>query len=135
MKPEAIIVNTSRGPVIDEAALTRALADNKLRALATSGPARSESLPDVPTVQESGVADFDVTSWNALYARSGTPPDIVDLLNKTLRDILADADVKKRLLDLGIAAKAGTPAEMNARMLADIAKWSTVIERAGIQKQ
>ena len=104
-------------------------------ALASSGPMRSESTPDIATVKESGVADYDVVSWNALFAPAGTPAAIVNTLNGALQDILADADIKKRLLELGIAAKASTPQEISARLKADIDKWRTVIEKAGIQKQ
>ena len=56
-------------------------------------------------------------------------------LNGALRDILADADVKKRLIELGIEAKASTPQEISARLKSDIEKWRKVIEKAGIQKQ
>ena len=111
------------------------LADNKFRALASSGPVRSESTPDVATVRESGVADYEVVSWNALFAPAGTPPEIVTKLNGALRDILADAEVKKRLIELGIEAKASTPQEISARLKSDIDKWQKVIEKAGIQKQ
>jgi tripartite-type tricarboxylate transporter receptor subunit TctC len=111
------------------------LADKKITALASSGPVRSESTPDIATVKESGVADYDVVSWNALFAPAGTPAAIVNTLNSALQDILADADIKKRLLELGIAAKASTPQEISARLKADIDKWRTVIEKAGIQKQ
>ena len=111
------------------------LADQKIIALASSGPMRSESTPDIATVKESGVADYDVVSWNALFAPAGTPAAIVNTLNGALQDILADADIKKRLLELGIAAKASTPQEISARLKADIDKWRTVIEKAGIQKQ
>jgi len=111
------------------------LADTKFRALASSGPVRSESTPDVATVRESGVADYDVVSWNALFAPAGTPPEIVSKLNGALRDILAGAEVKKRLIELGIEAKASTPQEISARLTSDIDKWQKVIEKAGIQKQ
>ncbi len=111
------------------------LADNKIRALASSGAARSESTPDLATAGESGVAGYDVVSWNALFARAGTPPEIVKTLNDALQEILSDADVKKRLLELGISAKASTPQEISARLKSDIDKWRQVIEKAGIQKQ
>jgi len=111
------------------------LADNKFRALASSGPVRSESTPDVATLRESGVADYEVVSWNALFAPAGTPPEIVTKLNGALRDILADAEVKKRLIELGIEAKASTPREISARLKSDIDKWQKVIEKAAIQKQ
>jgi tripartite-type tricarboxylate transporter receptor subunit TctC len=111
------------------------LADKKIRALASSGAVRSESTPDLATAHESGVADYDVVSWNALFAPVGTPPETIKTLNSALQDILADADVKKRLLELGISAKASTPQEISARLKSDIDKWQKVIEKAGIQKQ
>jgi tripartite-type tricarboxylate transporter receptor subunit TctC len=111
------------------------LADGKLRALASSGARRSEATPELATVQESGVAEYDVVSWNALFAPAGTPAEIVKTLNAALQDILGEADVKKRLIELGIEAKAGTPEELSARLRSDIDKWQKVIEKAGIQKQ
>ena len=111
------------------------LVDKKIRALASSGSVRSESTPDIPTLRESGVADYDVVSWNALFAPAGTPPEIVKTLNQALQEILGDADVRKRLLELGIEARASTPEEISARLKSDIEKWQKVIEKAGIQKQ
>ena len=111
------------------------LADCKLRALASSGAQRSEATPELASVGESGVADYDVVSWNALFAPAGTPPEIVGTLNAALRDILADPDVKKRLLELGIEPKASTPREIYDRLKSDIGKWRAVIEKAGIEKQ
>jgi tripartite-type tricarboxylate transporter receptor subunit TctC len=111
------------------------IADGKFRALASSGAVRSESTPDLATVEESGVPDYDVVSWNALFAPARTPGEIVAKLNGALRDILADAELKKRLLALGIEAKAGTPEEISSRLRSDIDKWRRVIEKAGIAKQ
>ena len=111
------------------------LADDKLRALASSGAARSEATPELATVRESGVIDYDVVSWNALFAPAGTPPEIVNTLNAALREILADHDVKKRLIELGIEAKGGTPQEIFDRLKSDIDKWRVVIEKAGVEKQ
>lgn len=116
-------------------ALKGNIADGKFRALASSGAVRSESTPDLATVQESGVANYDVVSWNALFAPARTPPEIVKTINGALRDILADAELKKRLLALGIEAKAGTPEEIAARLKSDIDKWRQVIEKAKIPKQ
>jgi tripartite-type tricarboxylate transporter receptor subunit TctC len=117
------------------AALKPSLQSGQVRALATSGPQRSPELPDIPTVAESGVAGFDVTSWNALYAPAGVPPEIIATLNGALHDLLADPALKKAALDLGIDAKASTPAEMDARMRADINKWTKVIASAHIPQQ
>ena len=111
------------------------IADGKFRALASSGAVRSESTPDIPTVQESGVANYDVVSWNALFAPARTPPEVVKALNSALQDILADAELKKRLIALGIEARAGTPEEIAGRLKSDIDKWRQVIEKAKIPKQ
>jgi tripartite-type tricarboxylate transporter receptor subunit TctC len=117
------------------AALKGNLADGKFRALASSGPVRSESTPEVATVREAGVANYDAVSWNALFAPVNTPSEVVKILNGALQAILAEPEVKKRLLELGIAAKASTPAEISARLKGDIDKWRDVIEKAGIPKQ
>jgi tripartite-type tricarboxylate transporter receptor subunit TctC len=117
------------------AAFKPTLDGGKARALATSAPKRSPELPDVPTVQEGGVANFDVTAWNGLYAPAGTPDAIIQTLNKALQDVLADPALKKHALDLGIDAKASTPAELDARMRGDIDKWGKVIASAHIAKQ
>ncbi|HLX16372.1 MAG TPA: tripartite tricarboxylate transporter substrate binding protein [Bradyrhizobium sp.] len=117
------------------AAMKGNIADGKFRALASSGAVRSESTPDLATVQESGVANYDVVSWNALFAPARTPSEIVKTLNAALKEILADAEIKKRLLALGIEAKAGTPEDIAERLKSDIDKWRQVIEKAKIPKQ
>jgi tripartite-type tricarboxylate transporter receptor subunit TctC len=111
------------------------LAEGKLRGLASSGSTRSPSTPDIPTLRESGVADYDVVSWNALFAPAGTPPEIVNALNQALQGILAETEVKKRLLELGIEARASSPEEIEGRLKSDIDKWRKVIDKAGIPKQ
>jgi putative tricarboxylic transport membrane protein len=111
------------------------LVDKKIRALASSGSVRSQATPDIPTLREGGVVDYDVVSWNAFFAPKGTPPEIIRTLNQALREILAEPEVKKQLLELGIEAKASTPDEISARLKSDIDKWRKVIEKAGIPKQ
>lgn len=134
-----LLVSTMQGNLalmIDSySAMQGNLADGKLRALASTGPVRSQATPDIPTVKESGVAGYEVVSWNGLFARAGTPPEIVKTLNSALQDILSESDVKHQLLKLGIEAKASTPEEIEARLKSDIGKWHNVIEKAGIQKQ
>jgi tripartite-type tricarboxylate transporter receptor subunit TctC len=111
------------------------IADGKFRALASSGATRSESTPDIATMQEGGVANYDVVSWNALFAPAHTPPEVIKTLNSALQDVLADPDVKKRLIELGIEAKASTPQQLSHRLESDIDKWAKVIDKAGIPKQ
>ena len=116
-------------------ALIPSLADGKVRAIATTAARRIPALADTPTVQESGYADFDVASWNALFAPAGTPAPIIETLNHALREIIADPDFRQRAHELGIEAKASSPEEVDARMRSDIEKWAKVIEVANIPKQ
>ena len=109
--------------------------DGKLRALASSGATRSESTPELATVQESGIKGYDVVSWNALFARAGTPPEVIKTLNAALQEILDDAETRKKMLALGIEAKAGAPEAIGDRLKSDIDKWRAVIEKAKIPKQ
>jgi tripartite-type tricarboxylate transporter receptor subunit TctC len=109
------------------------LTDKKIVAVASSGTKRSPFL-DVPTAAEAGVAGYEVTSWNGIFAPVGTPAPILDLLNKAIHEVVAMPDVQQRYAELGIEAKAGTPEELKARLAGDITKWAAVIERAGIPK-
>jgi tripartite-type tricarboxylate transporter receptor subunit TctC len=111
------------------------VADGKLRLLATSGPKRFPSMPDVPTVGEAGVAGYEVTSWNGVFAPKGTKPDVIAVLNTALTEVLALPDIKSRFLDLGVVAKPSTPDELMALLKADVQKWADVIEKAGIEKK
>ena len=106
----------------------------QMRALAVTSPSRSPALPDVPTAAEAGVPNFDVLSWNAIYVKQGTAPEIVDVLYKAMRVTLQEPDVKARLLALGINAQSTTPQEIEQRMKEDIARWSAVIQKAGIER-
>jgi tripartite-type tricarboxylate transporter receptor subunit TctC len=136
--PDAIValMRNDVEMVIDfYAALKSGLEDNKLRAVAWTGPQPSPALPNVPTALGEGVKGFEAASWNAIYAKAGTPPEVLATLNKAMQEVLAEPDVKKRLLDLGIDSKASTPAEMDAQMRGDITKWTEVIDRAGIEKR
>ncbi len=117
------------------AALHGLLADNKVVALASTGVQRTAYLPDVPTVIESGVKDYDVTSWNGLSAPAGTPANVIATLNQAMKDVIPSPDIQTRASGMGMAMRASTPADMTARMKADIAKWGAVIEQAGIAKR
>jgi tripartite-type tricarboxylate transporter receptor subunit TctC len=108
--------------------------DGKLRLLATTGENRSELSPEVPTVAEAGVPGYEVRSWNALFAKAGTPPDIIARLNQAVREVVAMPDIRQRMLALGLEAQAGTSADIAARLKADIAKWGKVIDEAHIPK-
>lgn len=134
-----VIVALLRGDVqmaIDfYAPLKPSLDSGQAHAVATGGVKRSPALPAIPTVQEGGVAGFEVVAWNGLYAPTGTPAAMIATLNGALHEVVADPALKKRALDLGIAAAGSTPAELDARMRSDISKWGNVIAQAHIPKQ
>jgi len=117
------------------AAVKGQIDDGKLRLLATSGPKRSPSMPNLVTVAEGGVKDYEVTSWNGIFAPRGTPSSITALINAALREVLALPDVKQRLLELGIEARPSSPEELMALFKADVKKWDDVIINAGIEKK
>ena len=117
------------------AALRGGLDAKKFIPVAISGTQRGAYLPNAPTAKEAGEPKWEVTSWNAIFAPAGTPPDVIATLNKALNEVLADPDVKKKALELGIDARGSTPQEIQDRLKADIAKWSDVIQKAGIEKR
>lgn len=111
------------------------LSDKKAVAIASAGPKRSAFLPDVPTVNESGFKDYEVESWNGISVPAATPKPIIDTLVKGINDVLADPSIQERAKALGMDMHGSTPAEMDKRMKDDIAKFSSVIEKAGIAKR
>ncbi|MEM5275255.1 tripartite tricarboxylate transporter substrate binding protein [Cupriavidus taiwanensis] len=107
----------------------------KVRALAVTSPQRSPVLPDVPTVQESGLPGYVVNSWFGLLAPAGTPPQIVARLQQAAAGVLAEPAVRQRIEQLGAMPGGDTPAAFAAILRADHEKWSRVIRQAGIQPQ
>jgi tripartite-type tricarboxylate transporter receptor subunit TctC len=104
-------------------------------ALAVTSAKRFVGLPNVPTVAESGLPNYQATSWNALAAPAKTPQPIIDRLTKEINAAVGSPEVKARLLELGIVAQGGLPASTQNLLAADIAKWGAVIEKAKIVKQ
>jgi tripartite-type tricarboxylate transporter receptor subunit TctC len=111
------------------------VADNKLRILASSSPQPSPLLPGVPTADQSGVKGYEVVSWNGVGAPKDTPKEAIDIMNKAIREVIALPDVKEQLGKVGVIAQASTPAEMAARLTADIKKWNDVVDKAGIPRK
>src|SRR6185436_4407278 len=98
----------------------------RLVALAIASPKRSPQLPEVPTVAESGFAGFDVTSWYGIVVRSGTPPAIVQKVQRDMAEALQSPDVQSKLQDLGLEPVGNTPAEFKARFEAESRKWGAI---------
>jgi tripartite-type tricarboxylate transporter receptor subunit TctC len=111
------------------------LAGQKMAALASTGTERTAYLPDVPTVIESGIKDYDVASWNGLSVPAATPKTVIDTLNGAMKAVIPDPDIQAKAQEMGMAMRWSTPEGMTARMKADIAKWGAVIAKAGIPER
>jgi putative tricarboxylic transport membrane protein len=108
---------------------------DKINIIASTGRQRASFLPDVPTVIESGLPNFDVTSWNGIAAPTGVPPAVIAKVSAALRQVLATPEAKEGGRKLGMEMGGSTPEELGARLKSDIAKWSDLIEKAHIPKQ
>lgn len=105
----------------------------KLRALAVSTLKRSPAFPDVPTMQEAGVADFEVDSWYAMLVPAKTPRAIIDKLNKALNTVLAEPAIRTQLLEQGADAVGGTPEALGKVIAAELPKWAKLAKDANIK--
>ncbi len=101
----------------------------KLKAIAITSDVRSPSMPDVPTMIESGVKDFEITAWFGFMAPAGTPKAIIDQVSRDVAKVLAMPDVNKRIVDDAAIVVGSTPEEYGAFIKAETAKWKDVIIR------
>jgi tripartite-type tricarboxylate transporter receptor subunit TctC len=107
----------------------------RARILAVATAKRLPDLPDIPTLDESGVKGFESSTWNAIAAPPKTPAAVVAKLNKAINEVLAGATVKERFGSLNLRAAGGTPAEAAAFVKKETQVWSDVIKEAHIQPQ
>ena len=103
-----------------------------LRALAISSPERSKVLPDVPTVAETVVPEYEAYEWNGMFLPAGTPDDVAQTLQKALAEVLQEDDIQKRLGDLGARPVGSTPEEFAEYLKTENDKWSEVIKAGNI---
>ena len=123
-------INVSNAPLSIGAVESR-----RLRALAVTSAQRISLLPDVPTMQESGVPDFEVTSWYGLMAPAGTPAAILDKINADMQTALRSPEVEKRMLDVAMPPSPTTRQEFDQFVRGEVARWARVIKAAGIPQQ
>jgi tripartite-type tricarboxylate transporter receptor subunit TctC len=116
------------------AAVQGLIDDNKVVALASTGPRRAPYLPGVPTAEESGFKELEVVSWNGISVPASTPKEIIHVLTSAINEVLPAPDVQEKARKLGMELRGSTPEEMTERMKSDMSKWSAVIEKAGIPK-
>lgn len=106
-----------------------------LRAIAVTGAKRFAALPDVPTAIESGIAGYDVTSWNGLAAPAKTPRAVIDRINAELAKAVAAAEVKQRFAAMGVEGRTSTPEQLRDFYLSEVQRWTKVVEAAKIPKR
>jgi tripartite-type tricarboxylate transporter receptor subunit TctC len=109
--------------------------EGKLRAIAVSSARRSGSLPDVPTVAESGVPGFEFTLWFGVWGPAGMPAEVVDKISKDINRALADPGVRERLAKLGNDTMSMSPAEFGQFVRREVEDYARVIKAAGIKPQ
>jgi tripartite-type tricarboxylate transporter receptor subunit TctC len=107
----------------------------RIRALATTGPKRSASFPDVPTIAESGYPGYEATNWYGLVAPAKTPKDIIERVNRDFVKALNAADVRDQLLSHGEEPTPTTPDEFGRFMKHELETWGKVVKEAGIQAE
>lgn len=107
--------------------------NGKLRALGVGSKTRVASAPDIPTIDESGVAGFEVNSWFGIVAPKGTPPSVIALLYQELSNILKREDVRKQLAELGAVPVGSPPSQFAEFIDSEIEKWNRVVESAGLK--
>jgi tripartite-type tricarboxylate transporter receptor subunit TctC len=112
-------------------AMVKHIKDGKLRALATTGVARSPALPDVPTLAESGLAGYSAYVWMGLLAPKGTPPAIVERLQLELKAALATPEVNTFMNQAGMEVIGSTPAEFDAYFREERDRWSRIVKETG----
>jgi tripartite-type tricarboxylate transporter receptor subunit TctC len=114
---------------------TGQIKSDRVKVYGVTSKTRVPSLPNVPTMHEAGLANFEVVVWHGLYAPKGTPKPIIDKLNKALKVALKDETVKQRFAELGtepVADNRATPEALRAQLKAEIEKWGPIIKQAGV---
>ena len=108
---------------------------DKIKVYGVTTKTRVKSLPNVPTMHEAGLPNFEVSVWHGLYAPKGTPKPVIEKLTKSLQDALQDSTVKQRFGDLGtepVAEKRATPDALRAHLKSEIDRWTPIIKKAGV---
>ena len=107
----------------------------KLKALAVSTVKRSAAFPDVPTMQEAGVADFEVDSWYAMFVPAKTPRAVIDRLNKALNAVVGDPEIREKLLAQGAEGVGGTPEALSKVVANELPRWAKLAKDANIKAE
>jgi tripartite-type tricarboxylate transporter receptor subunit TctC len=105
----------------------------KVRALAVTGAKRIPALPDVPTMIEAGYKDFEISGWDGLVVRAGTPRSVIARLNTELIKAVRSSDVQERFASLGVEPVSGTPQQLSDLIASESTRWGVLVRRVGIK--
>ena len=117
---------------LDVSSIINHIRGGRARALVNTGEKRSAVAPDIPSIAEAGIPDFDAVGWFMLGAPANTPAEVIPLLNREMVRILGTTEIRERFIASGIEAKSSTVEEVSAFIRDELAKWSRVIRTAGI---
>ena len=107
--------------------------DGRLRGIAVTTAERVPSVPDLPTIAESGLPGYETYTWNALFAPAGTPPELIERLNAAAVEAVGDPAVKAKLADLGASTVGSTPTALGEHVQSELAKWAPIVKASGAQ--
>ncbi len=108
---------------------------NSIKVIAIGSSKRFIGLPLIPTIAESGLPNYEATSWNGISVPIKTPLSVIQRLNKSIGLALETPSVKTKMLELGVTPRPSTPEEMQEWITTDIKKWGLIIDNAKIEKQ
>ena len=129
----AVVAGQVLMTIADSGPMSGPLKGGKLRGLALTAAKRNPAFPDVPTMQEAGIADMEISLWTGIVAPINTPPEIVTLLAQTIRQVLALDDVKKAMEAIAVEPRGTTPDEYRDLIARDTARWKAVAAAANIK--
>ncbi|MDB5828885.1 MAG: transporter substrate-binding protein [Variovorax sp.] len=119
--------------LITLAAVTEYVRAGKLRALAVTTAYRSPALPDVPTMAEAGLPGFSVESWQGYFVPAGTPPEVIQKINRDIQTVMASPEVRAKLEDMGFKVAGGSPSDLAASLRIERPKYAQAIKASGIE--
>lgn len=131
----AVMANDVQLTFVDAPPAVAQIRGGRLRALAVTSRTRAAVLPDVPTMVEAGLADYEVVLWTSMFAPAGTPRPVLDALHAQTLKALQVSEVRERMAALGIDPVGNTPAELGAILRADLEKWTAVAKNAGVKAE
>jgi tripartite-type tricarboxylate transporter receptor subunit TctC len=129
----SVIANDTQLTFVDAPPVVGQIRGGRVRGLAVTSSMRAATLPELPTMIEAGMPDFDVVLWASLFAPAGTPRAIVERIQQGVVKAMRLPDVRERMLALGITPVGNTPEELAAIVKADLGKWTRVIRQAGVK--